>query len=164
MWSINTPDFNMVRFMTTASIAEITSNLAIPLIIEKHPAEYTGLPFLTLIQYHKNNLLVIVDNISVSELSVYSIDLCGPEQVNEAAIFAVAEDWYNNRRHQIPLSIEFSRRGLIKETVKIHRSLNIEFVTRVIGPVFYFPMDTIKSVKRRRRKPLPISIVPATET
>ena len=48
--------------------------------------------------------------------------------------------------------------GLTHQTSKIYRALNIEFVSRVIGPVPTFPMSAIKSVKRRRRKLIPVGM------
>lgn len=129
-----------------------------PLIIEPHPKEYGGLPFLTLIQYRKQPMLTIVDNVNDDVIRAYVLDLCGPEEVDEESIIIAAAEWYQQFRNTMPLSIEFSRRGLTPVTSKIYRSLNIEFVSRIIGPVPRFPMDTVKSVKRRRRRPLPANI------
>jgi hypothetical protein len=129
-----------------------------PLIIEPHPSDYAGLPFLTLIQYRKQPMLTIVDNVDDEVIRAYVLDLCGPEEINEESIILAAAEWYQQYRNVMPLSIEFSRRGMTLTTSKIYRSLNIEFVSRIIGPVPKFPMDTVKSVKRRRRRSLPANI------
>lgn len=130
----------------------------IPLIIEPYPQGYSGLPFLTLIHYRRQSMLTIVDNADAANLKVFVLDLCGPERVDEAHIISIANDWYNTNREKYPLSIEFSRRGLISQTSKIYRTLNAEFVSRVIGPVPKFVMESIKSVKRRRRKTIPAGV------
>ena len=129
-----------------------------PLIVEPHPVDYTGFPFITLIQYRKLPMLAIVDNADESVLRVFVLDLCGPEGNKEEDIIAVASDWYDNNRSNYPISIEFSRKGIVSSTSKIYRALNIEFVSRVIGPVPKYPMNDVKSIKRRRRKPLPIGV------
>ena len=129
-----------------------------PLIVEPHPVDYTGFPFITLIQYRKLPMLGIVDNADDSTLRVFVLDLCGPEGIKEEDIIAVASDWYDNNRSNYPISIEFSRKGIVSSTSKIYRALNIEFVSRVIGPVPKYPMGDVKSIKRRRRKPLPVGV------
>lgn len=128
---------------------------SIPLIVEPHPEDYTGYPFITLIQYRKQPLLVIVDNATSSYVNAFILDMCGPEGVNEQLVIATAIDWYDNTQRSYPVSIEFSRAGLTGETSKIYRALNTEFISRVIGPVPLYDMETVKSVKKRRRKPIP---------
>lgn len=144
--------------MTRPTLVVDNSRTPAPLIVEPHPSDYVGFPFITLIQYRKRPMLGIVDNADEESLRVYVLDLCGPEHVDEEAIISVAADWFTNSRNLYPLSIEFSRLGLTAMTSKIYRALNVEFITRVIGPVPKFPMGTIKSIKRRRRKPLPTGI------
>ncbi len=128
---------------------------AVPLIVENHPTDYIGYPFITLIQYRKTHVLSIVDNSDDQSIKLYVLDLCGPEHVKEEKVIEVAASWYENNRTQHPLSVEFSRRGLTSETGKIYRTFNTEFVTRVIGPLPRFEMTEIIRVKRRKRKPIP---------
>lgn len=135
------------------------SKTAVPLIVEPHPKDYVGFPFITLIQYRKHPMLTIVDNASDDIIRAFVLDLCGPERVNEELIIQVASEWYTNNRANFPISIEFSRLGLSQHTSKIYRSLNVEFVSRVIGPVPKYPMSNVKSVKRRRRKPISLAAI-----
>lgn len=131
---------------------------AVPLIIEPHPRDYSGLPFITLIQYRKQPMLTIVDNADDEVIRAYVLDLCGPEHVDEEKLIHAAIEWYNESRQDYPLSIEFSRRGMTPLTTKVYRALNVEFVSRVIGPVPKYPMTTVKSIKRRRRKGVPSGV------
>lgn len=130
----------------------------VPLVIEPHPQNYGGLPFLTLIQYRKQPMLVVVDNIDLYSIRAYVLDMCGPEEIDEELIIDVVSSWFDTNKSKYPVSIEFSRRGLTPISSKIYRVLNIEFVSRIIGPVPKFVMDTVKSVKRRRRRVLPPNI------
>lgn len=129
-----------------------------PLIHETHPKDYTGYPFLTLLQYHKTPMLVIVDNRDGNTVKVFVLDMCGPEGVDEELLLQTAIHWYKNNRNNFPISVEFSRVGITNHTSKIYRVLNLEFVSRVIGPFPIFPMNNVKSVKRRRRKTIPIGL------
>lgn len=130
----------------------------IPLIIEQHPADYNGFPFVTLIQYRKHPMLAIVDNIKDDVMFVFVLDLCEATRVNEEMLILAATEWYDNNRSKFPISVEFSQRGLTPHTSRIYRALNIEFVSRVIGPVPKYPMSSTKSIKRRRRKALPAGV------
>ena len=136
-------------------VAKVKKILA-PLLLEPHPKDYTGLPFLTLIQYRKQPVLTIVDNVDDQTLKVYVLDLCGPEGVNEELMVMVAAEWYEHNRTNYPISVEFSKRGMTGDASRVYKSFNIEFVSRVIGPISRFPMDAAKSVKRRRRKAVPV--------
>lgn len=127
-----------------------------PLIIEPHPVEYEGYPFITLLQYSKKHSLTIIDNADDKTIKAYVLDMCGPAQVNEELLITVAHEWYSAGEHErIPVSIAFSKSGISPEAMKIYRSFNIEFVTRVIGPLPRFEMKKVRSTKRRRRKPIP---------
>lgn len=127
----------------------------IPLIVEEHPDDYKGYPFITLIQYRDQHMLTIVDNANEKQIKSFVLDLCTPAHVNEEIIINAAVEWFHERRDRYPISFEFSRLGLANDTSRIYRSFNIEFVTRVIGPLPHFDMKEVHSVKRRRRKAVP---------
>lgn len=124
------------------------------LIIEPHPEGYTGLPFITLIQYRKEPILVIVDNVWDGAVQAYVLDLCGPEQVNETLLLEAAVDWYGSGgpRPVVPFSIALSRDGVSTLASKVYRSLRLDFITRVIGPLPTYDMSEATSIKRRKRR------------
>ncbi len=124
----------------------------LPLIVENHPKNYDGYPFITLIQYREQHFLGIIDNTTDKMIKAYILDLCGPCQVNEEQVINIASMWYNDSKDRYPLSFEFSKRGLSEDVKSIYRSFAVGFVTRVIGPLPRFEMGEIKSIKRRRRK------------
>lgn len=130
----------------------------VPLIIEDHPSDYSGYPFITLIQYRRNHVLAIVDNSDDQNIKSYVLDLCGPERVDEEKIIQIAALWYKESKTLHPLSVEFSRRGITGEVGRIYRTFNVEFVTRVIGPLPRFEMTETIRVKRRKRKPVPAGV------
>lgn len=128
------------------------------LVIEPHPKDYKGYPFITLLMYRKQHMLAIIDNTNEQSVEAFILDLCAAEGINEERLILVASEWYEKSRDRYPISIEFSKRGLTCDTARIYRSLNTEHITRVIGPVPNFPMDTVRSVKRRRRKAVPAGV------
>lgn len=135
-----------------------TKQKATPLIIEPHPKDYSGYPFITLIQYRQQHILAIVDNADNDAIKAFVLDLCGPERVDEELVISVASDWYEQSRTKYPLSFEFSKRGLSDHMTKIYKSFNIEFISRVIGPMPKFEMNKVISTKRRRRKSIPAGV------
>lgn len=131
---------------------------SVPLIVENHPDNYTGYPFITLIQHHENHLLTIIDNADEKNIRAYVLDYCGPEQVDEELVILVANEWYSNNSELYPLSIEFSRRGLRDQVQSIYRKFNINFVSRLIGPLLTFPMNETYNTKRKRKRNVPVGI------
>ena len=131
---------------------------AVPLIIEPHPKEYDGYPFITLIQHRDNHLLSIIDNFDGKEISAFVLDLCAPEGISEEEVVHLAKEWYEASNARYPISFEFSRKGVADKMSKILKAFNVDFVTRVIGPLPQFPMNSVKSIKRRRRKPIPYGV------
>jgi len=128
----------------------------IPLIVEPHPEDYDGYPFITLIQYRKEHILTLIDNADAKTIKAYVLDMCGPANVNEELLISVAKIWHEeNGLYRYPVSFTLSKYGIAGEASKIYRTFNIEHITRVIGPLPRFEMKEIKSVKRRRRKPVP---------
>ena len=97
----------------------------IPLIIESHPDNYEGYPFITLLQYRKEHLLAIVDNTTDKHVRAFVLDLCGPAKVDEEQIIELAKYWWENSREQYPVSFEFSKLQVSGITSKIYRTFNI---------------------------------------
>ena len=128
---------------------------AVPLIIEPHPDNYNGYPFITLVQYRNQHVLAIVDNMTPKKIKMYILDLCGPANVDEEEIISIASQWYEFDYERHPFSFELSKRGLSQTFSGIYREYPVDFVTRIIGPAPKFDMSTVHSVKRRRRKVVP---------
>lgn len=122
------------------------------LIIESHPKDYTGYPFVTLIQYQDQPLLTIIENMDDDKIHAYVLDYCGPEGVDEQQLISIALEWFHTNRANYPISIEFAKRNLISESSRIFRILNINFVTRFIGLVNTYNTKEYQQVRRRKRK------------
>jgi hypothetical protein len=125
---------------------------------EDHPEEYNGYPFITLLQYHREPILTIIDDSNDRNIQAYVLDLCGPESVDEEVLITIATEWFDTNSDRFPLSFEFSRQGMTDLLSGIYRTYNTDFITRVIGPLPAFNMESTPSIRRRRRKPVPPGI------
>lgn len=126
-----------------------------PLIVEPHPEDYSGYPFITLLRYNKETMLTVIDNRTAAVIQGYVLDLCGPERIDEQGIIAIADYWYTNNQEKYPISVEFSRLGVSEIATKIYRSFNVDYVTRVIGPLPQFDTTPTRNPRRRKRKEPP---------
>lgn len=131
----------------------------VPLIVEPHPEDYDGYPFITLLQYRDKHILTVVDNATEKAINAFVLDLCNPEGLNEEFVIAMIAEWYENDSANYPLSIEFSKKEIAGDMSRIYRSYNIDFVTRVMGPLPKFNMVENKTIRRRRKRSIPDGIV-----
>ena len=129
------------------------------IIIEDHPSDYTGYPFISLIQYKQQNVISIIDNIDDKHLRAYVLDLCGPEDVDEQSVILAANYWHENNVNAYPISIEFSKNQMIENTSKILKVYSLDMITRIVGPVYFYPINTVVYVKKRKRRFIPASLI-----
>lgn len=125
-------------------------NTKYPLVIEQHPDDYTGYPFITLIMYGDNVMLTIVDNQDKHNIYAYVIDHCNIENINELDLIKIASTWYYGQKNY-PVSIEFIKQN-IPNINKLYKTFNINYIKRIIGPVPKYNMDLIKKTKRKKCK------------
>lgn len=130
----------------------------VPLIIEPHPVDYNGYPFITLIQYRDSHDLTVIDNATNKTITAFVLDKCGAAGLNEEAVISVIAEWYEHHADSYPLSFEFSKKGISGVMSSIIQSYPIDFVTRVIGPLPKFNMTENSRVRRRRKKQVPAGV------
>lgn len=129
-----------------------------PLVAEKYPVDYSGYRFLTLICYNDINHITIVDNVIDGEIVAFVLDNVSKEfltntQKKETEMVGCAIEWFDGGA-TVPFSVCLSRTGLIDDANRVLKRFQIEYVTRVIGPLFQFDMGTPYKVKRRKKKSL----------
>lgn len=124
----------------------------VPLVVENHPKQYKGFPFITYIQFHNSDVLALIDNVHNKQIQCYVLDLCQPEEIDEAALIEVASRWYADHSHRVPLSVFMNQLGLDSSSNKIYRTYNIEFITRIVGPLFTYPINEVVVTRRKKRK------------
>lgn len=130
------------------------------IIVEKHADTYTGYPFISLIQCKQRSVITIIDNSDDKQIKSYVLDLCGTENISEHALILAANYWFENNVDLYPVSIEFAKNDLLESASKILKIYNIDTITRIVGPVFHYPANTVTYVKKRKRRQLsPYSLI-----
>lgn len=133
-------------------LKKIKGNSDFPITVENYPSDYNGYEFITLLKYNDEKNLVIIDNISKRHISAYCLDVCDPENIPESDIIAVAQNWFATNRENYPVSVEFCKYGMETVTSTIVKSYSIDYISRIIGPVFFFEMNNPVKTRKRKRK------------
>lgn len=128
----------------------------VPLIVESYPTQYQGLPFVTYLQFHNSNSLVIVDNVRHKQIQCFVIDLCDPEGFDSVWLLEAAAAWYDEHSHRMPLSIFINQLTSTANIDRIYRTFNVEYITRIVGPLFTYPVDEVIVTRRKKRKSPPV--------
>jgi hypothetical protein len=126
------------------------------LIIER--AEDTGnFYFLSVLEFRRENYLVVIDNITNDEIGAYVLDYAQQEGMNLKDFLTLVTQWFYRSSGGIdyPLSFEFSRIGIASRTNLIHKTFELAHVTRVIGKDFKFDLSSPPKVRRRQVNKIP---------
>ncbi len=111
--------------------------------------------FLSVLEYRRENYLVVVDNITDEELGAYVLDFAQQEGMSLKELMSVVTLWFYRGSFDYPLSFEFSRLGLAHRTNRIYKTFELTHVTRLIGRDFRFDLLTPPKVRRRRVSKIP---------
>jgi len=114
--------------------------------------------FLAVLEYRRENYLVIVDNITEEAISAYVLDFAQQEGLNLAQLISVITTWFYRASYKYPLSFEFSRLGMAHHTNRIYKNFELAHVTRLIGNNFKYELDTPPKVRRRRVNKIPAGV------
>jgi len=125
----------------------------VPIIKEEHGDNYSGAPYLTLVSYKHEPLVMIVDNYANKTLSGYVLDYCEAQMININTILKVAEVWWEQKCIE-PFSVSLSRAGIADSASLLYRSFQEQHIIRVIGPVPVFELNKIYGTKRRKYREL----------
>jgi hypothetical protein len=98
--------------------------------------------------------IAIVDNIINDIIHAYVLDECQPANLNESEIVGYGKKWYEDFSHLIPFSVYLSRNNIVEYSVII-KCFPIDYVSRILGPLFVFNMGNPTKIKRKRKKDIP---------
>lgn len=128
----------------------------IPELFVEFASDNGNLFFMSLVEYRKENYLVIIDNISSEEVGAYVLDSAQQERIDVRQLISIATIWFYKNSAKHPLSFEFSRLGLSPIVNKIYKTFEMPHVTRLIGNDFRYNLDAPPKIRRRR-----VSLIPA---
>lgn len=114
--------------------------------------------FLSVLEYRRENYLVVVDNISDEEVTAFVLDYAQQEGIDLKQLMSVITLWFYRGSHHYPLSFEFSRLGITHRTNRIFKTFELAHVTRLIGKDFTFDLFDPPKVRRRRVNKIPAGV------
>lgn len=130
----------------------------IQLIPESYPENYNGYKFISLIKYNERSQITIIDNVISDNIHAFVLDECQALNLDETVLISYAEEWYSRESEKLPFSIFLSKNNIGMEYYNTIKCFPLDFVSRVLGPLFIFNMGNPMKVKRKRKKDIPDNI------
>jgi len=128
----------------------------IPNLVVERAEDQGNYFFLSVLEFRKENYLVIVDNITEEGIGAYVLDYAQQEGIDVKQLISVVTAWFYRGSYRYPLSFEFSRLGMATLTNRIYKNFELAHVTRLIGNAFQYDLTAPPKIKRRR-----VSMIPA---
>lgn len=116
--------------------------------------ERANMIFLSLLEYRREQYLVIIDNITPTEIGAYVLDFAEQEEIHVSSLLSLATRWFYGRSEKHPFSVDISRMGLTNKVSLIYRTFDASYVSRVVGQGFTYDNTGKAKVKRRRVIPV----------
>ena len=132
------------------------SKKKIPNLVVERAEDQGNYFFLSVLEFRKENYLVIVDNITEEAVGAYVLDFAQQEGIELKQLISVVTEWFYRGSYKYPLSFELSRRGMAMHTNRIYKNFELAHVTRLIGNDFKYDLAAPPKIKRRR-----VSMIPA---
>lgn len=132
------------------------SKKRVPSLVTEFASDSATLYYLSVIEFRRENYLVIIDNITEERIGAYVLDFAQQEELNLKQLISVITTWFYRASYKYPLSFEFSRLGMAHYTNRIHKNFELAHVTRLIGNDFKYDLAAIPKIRRRR-----VSMIPA---
>lgn len=130
----------------------------VPELVVEFVSDAGSLHYLSVIEYRKENYLVVVDNITSEEVGAYVLDFAQQAKLDTKQLLSVVTEWFYRGSERYPLSFEFSRRGMTPFATKIYRNFELTHVTRLIGNDFRFDVENAPKIRRRRVGMIPAGV------
>ena len=121
-----------------------------PALVFEQLEDPKNLLYCTLIEYKRTKFLVVIENVVDDEIQAYVLDSLAAENVDQEWFLHIATKWFYSSSHKYPLSFEFAKMGHGDIVRKILKTFNVNSVSRVIGKLFVYNMNSKPKVKRRK--------------
>lgn len=132
------------------------SKKKIPTLVVERAEDQGNYFFLSVLEFRRENYLVIIDNITEDGIGAYVLDFAQQEGLDLKQMISIITTWFYKASYKYPLSFEFSRLGIAMMTNRIYKNFELAHVTRLIGNDFRFELATPPKIRRRR-----VSMIPA---
>lgn len=139
------------------------------LIIEEHPADYQGVPWITLVKYHDNKThLVVVNCLAEEYLWAYALEAMSPPE--QQVFHAICGEYWDALLYNEPARIRVPMNQWLVERELSHlfgpkiSGYYVDNISRIIGPVRYStPLPPKSRVKRRKRIDVPKELIKSSK-
>ncbi len=121
----------------------------LPLIYEEL-YDQSNYGYLMLIEYKKIKYLTVVENLVDDEIQAYVLDQLPAEGIDQDWFLSVTTRWFYASSDRYPLSFEFTKLGKADVVKKVLKTFNVNSVSRLIGKIFIYNLNSKPKVKRRR--------------
>lgn len=130
----------------------------IPGLVVERAEDQGNYYFLSVLEYRRENYLVVVDNISDEEVNAFVLDYAQQEGIDLKQLMSIITLWFYRGSGRYPLSFEFSRLGIAQRTNRIMKTFELVHVTRLIGKDFVYDLQDPPKVRRRRVSKIPAGV------
>jgi hypothetical protein len=130
----------------------------IPDLYIERASDSGNLFYLSVLEYRRENYLVVVDDITDEEVTAFVLDFAHQEGVNLKELMTLITAWFYASSNKYPLSLEFSRLGIAGITKRIFKTFELAHVTRLIGKDFRYNLMEAPKVRRRRVNKIPAGV------
>lgn len=127
----------------------------VPNLIVEFASDSGTMFFLSVLEYRRENYLVIVDNVSSEEIGAYVLDFAQQERLDVRQLMTIVTRWFYSGSSSYPLSFEFSKLGISPLANRIYKTFELAHVTRLIGYDFRYDLETPPKIRRRRASLIP---------
>lgn len=110
-----------------------------------------------MLEHRNDKYLIIIDNINSDSITAYVLDYAQQEGIDLVTFMKIAEEWVT-KNNDYPLSFEFSKLGLTSVTRRIYKTFDLAYVTRLVGKVFKYDLETPTKIRRRRASRVPAGV------
>lgn len=125
-----------------------------PLALELKQDSST-LHYLSVLEYRRDTFLVVVDNITETEVTAFTLDFAEQEGIKVADFLTICTSWFYKSSNRYPLSFEIAKLGLTQQLAPLLKVYDTNNVSRIIGVPFQFNITPAKpKIKRRRVVPV----------
>lgn len=134
------------------------SKKRIPSLVVERAEDQGNYFFLSVLEFRRENYLVIIDNITEEGIGAYVLDVAQQEGLDLKQLISVITTWFYRASYKYPLSFEFSRLGMAQHTNRIYKNFELAHVTRLIGNDFKFDLLAPPKIRRRRVSKIPAGV------
>lgn len=113
------------------------------------------LHFMALLEYKREQYMVVIDNITPTEIGAYVLDYADQENIPVKEFLSAVTQWFYGKSEAHPLSVEIARHGLTERLAPIYRTFDTTYVARIVGHAFSYDGMNKSKVRRRRVIPIP---------